>query len=83
MAVDPWRPLRACLIGVQITRGLQTVHDKGVVHRDLKPENIFVLQKDGQEDLVKIVDFGIAHVGQLAQLAPVQSAAAGSPPPAR
>ncbi len=59
----PLPPLRACRIALQIAKGMQTVHDQGIVHRDLKPSNIFLLPGDasvGQEDFVKIVDFGVA-----------------------
>lgn len=40
-------------------KGLQTVHEHGVVHRDIKPGNMMVISKRKRERLV-IVDFGIA-----------------------
>jgi len=60
----PIDPLRACHIAMQIARGLQAVHEKGVIHRDLKPDNVFLLEQDGTADFVKIVDFGIAKVAR-------------------
>jgi eukaryotic-like serine/threonine-protein kinase len=44
---------------VQVCRGLDYAHKKGVIHRDVKPANIRLLP-DG---LVKLVDFGIARMG--------------------
>lgn len=37
---------------------LDYIHRRGVVHRDIKPSNILV----GREGLVKLGDFGIAHI---------------------
>jgi WD40 repeat protein len=45
-------------IVVDMCRGLDYAHKRGVFHRDVKPANVRIL-KDGA---VKIVDFGIARV---------------------
>jgi eukaryotic-like serine/threonine-protein kinase len=44
---------------VDVCRGVQHAHLKGVIHRDLKPSNILVTVKE-DEAVVKIIDFGIA-----------------------
>jgi serine/threonine protein kinase len=46
----------------QIGRALNATHDRGILHRDLKPENIMLQELGGGEELVKIIDFGVAKV---------------------
>ncbi len=53
----------AVRLTLQILRGLQHAHDKGVVHRDVKPQNIMVLS-DGT---IKVTDFGIARFARSEQ----------------
>lgn len=48
---------------LQILKGLQHAHDKGIVHRDVKPQNIMVLA-DGT---IKVTDFGIARFARSEQ----------------
>jgi serine/threonine-protein kinase len=55
-------PVRAVHLTLQILRALQTAHAAGVIHRDMKPSNCFVIDKDGESDFVKVVDFGISKV---------------------
>ncbi|MFO0586503.1 MAG: protein kinase [Polyangiaceae bacterium] len=53
-------PERVDRIMGQVCGSLQEAHEKGVVHRDLKPANIFLTKRAGEEDFVKVLDFGIA-----------------------
>ncbi|MBN1772838.1 MAG: protein kinase [Deltaproteobacteria bacterium] len=61
----PILPLpRAVHIFAQVCRALAAAHDKGIVHRDMKPENVFLVEREGDLDFVKVLDFGISKIRQ-------------------
>lgn len=51
---------RSLNIMMQLLDGLAEAHIRNVVHRDLKPANLFMTTDRHGNDLVKILDFGIA-----------------------
>ncbi|MEV8516223.1 protein kinase [Dactylosporangium sp. NPDC051484] len=65
IAAGPLEPQRAARLAEQVCDALAAAHDAGVVHRDVKPANILI----GDEDRVKVCDFGIARITDRAQTA--------------
>ena len=50
---------RAATVAATVADVLAAAHRQGIVHRDIKPDNVFLHHDAGQE-VVKVVDFGIA-----------------------
>lgn len=52
-------------IAAGVLRSLDEAHTRGIIHRDLKPDNIFLARvhaRPEEDELVKVVDFGIAKI---------------------
>ncbi|MBK8239744.1 MAG: serine/threonine protein kinase [Deltaproteobacteria bacterium] len=66
----PLPPRRAIALMQQILAGLEHAHAHGIVHRDLKPENVFVTRDHDGDELLKLVDFGIAKITEADSASP-------------
>lgn len=53
-----------------VTDALAAAHSGKILHRDIKPENIMLTPQEDGFDRVRLIDFGIARVGE-SELAPV------------
>jgi serine/threonine protein kinase len=59
---QPMQPERAAGIMLGVLQALSLAHARGIVHRDLKPDNLFLVPDGRGNQLVKVLDFGIAKV---------------------
>ncbi len=62
LGFGPLTAARVIHIARQTASALQRAHSVGIVHRDLKPENIMIMNRDGDPDFVKVLDFGLAKI---------------------
>lgn len=54
---------RAAKFFLQIAQAVDYAHSQQIFHRDLKPDNIMVQRPGEPEESIKIIDFGIARIG--------------------
>jgi serine/threonine protein kinase len=74
----PLEEKRALYIVASIARALAVVHNLKIIHRDLKPDNVFVVATP-HEEIVKVLDFGLAKEVKNAEGKAQQSVIVGTP----
>ncbi|MFC1571774.1 protein kinase [Candidatus Margulisiibacteriota bacterium] len=52
----------------QIAEALEYVHERGIIHRDLKPNNIVLSRDKRQKVGIKVIDFCLARIMDLAEI---------------
>jgi tRNA A-37 threonylcarbamoyl transferase component Bud32 len=53
---------RALHILVQLSDAIDHAHSRGVIHRDLKPANLIIGRSRGNQEVIKVLDFGVAKI---------------------
>jgi serine/threonine protein kinase len=76
--LGPLEPARACRVVRDVARALDAAHARGVIHRDLKGENVMLVERGGEE-IVKVLDFGIASNNTLSGPRTVPGLVMGTP----
>jgi len=56
-------PTRTASLVRAVAEVLERAREVGLVHRDLKPANLWLSDEDGHDGPWKVLDFGIAHLG--------------------
>lgn len=54
-------PHQTAEIITHVARAISKAHEVNIIHRDLKPGNVFLVRND-DEEIAKVLDFGIAKV---------------------
>ncbi|KAB2891476.1 MAG: serine/threonine protein kinase, partial [Kofleriaceae bacterium] len=54
--------VRSLYVLHQLASAIDHAHSHGVVHRDLKPHNLVLVEDKQKNDVIKILDFGLAKV---------------------
>ena len=58
----PLDPDRVHSIAQQVLSCLAEAHTHGIIHRDLKPSNLMSARDDNDQEVIKILDFGVAKL---------------------
>jgi predicted Ser/Thr protein kinase len=74
-------PDEVLLVADQLAVALDAAHALGIVHRDLKPTNVFLTTGGDGRTSIRLLDFGVAHLSDIALGATLTgtSAIMGSP----